>query len=282
MGNLVIGWPNRVDDATLSGGAWSGALPLSNVQNRNLWKVARSTDASTSSTKFSLDLSSSYSLRAFAFVNHNFSQAATWRITVGTTAGGSDLYDSGWQAVWHLAFDADKMQWGDVSLWEGVVDAGYTNHPYLAAHTMPFWLNARYVTIEVNDTTNSEGYVEFGRVFVGGGFEPVYNAQYGLQDGWDDLSTVEYSESGAMLHTPRRRRRWVKFSLGILSHTEAAVIHELIRRQGTTGEVLYIPDNTNQESLQRYGMLGRLRELSPLEYPFYATRGTGFTIEELL
>ena len=39
--NIVFGWPNRIDEATLSSsGTWQATLPLANLQNRVLATVA--------------------------------------------------------------------------------------------------------------------------------------------------------------------------------------------------------------------------------------------------
>ena len=65
-----------------------------------------------------------------------------------------------------------------------------------------------------------------------------------------------------------RRRRWAKFELGHIGQSdEAPTVHEMLRRLGTAGEVLYLPNTSNWQDCQRYGFVGRLRELSPIEYP---------------
>ena len=56
MSNLFLGWPNRIDEAALSGGAWLSGLPLANLKERALSKVCRSVNASPGSTVIDLDL----------------------------------------------------------------------------------------------------------------------------------------------------------------------------------------------------------------------------------
>jgi len=279
MGNILIGWPNRVDSATLSGGSWQ--LPLNNLKNRDQWVVARSTDLTTTNTVLNLDLGTVRNIRTIALVNHNLSKTATWKISLGTTLAGAEVYTSSWNAAWTLTFDENTMQWEDVSVWEGIVDDDFINYPYIVSFVLPDWYNVRYVRIEINDTANTEGYIEIGRLFVGGGFTPKYNAEYGLQDSWEDKSEIVESISGATLAVLNRRYRKVQFVLPMLAQTEADIIHELQRRQGLYGEVLYIPDISDQSQNQRYGMLGRLSELSPIEYPYYKNRNVAFVIKEL-
>ena len=52
----LIGYPNRIDEGTLSGGSWRAASPLTNVADPDIKVPARSTDASVGSTRFDLDV----------------------------------------------------------------------------------------------------------------------------------------------------------------------------------------------------------------------------------
>lgn len=75
--NILIGYPNRADDATYGGGSWVAELPASNLASRELWKVARSADCLLSSTKFTVALPAAKQLRLFSIHNHNLSDTAT-------------------------------------------------------------------------------------------------------------------------------------------------------------------------------------------------------------
>lgn len=283
MSNLFLGWPNRIDEATISGGSWLSGLPLANIKDRALSKVCRSTNATTGSTVIDIDLGQARSLRALALQNHNLSQSGSWRVKLGTSAGASDVYSGSYQAAWFLSFDSSQLEWGGNNWWDGTVDDDYIRHPYIAPMLLPTWYSARHVRIEIDDTTNPDGYIQIGRVFVGGGFTPTLGAAYGLSEGWDDLSRLDYTLSGALVADIGRRRRWAKFELGHIGQSdEAPTVHEMLRRLGTAGEVLYLPNTSNWQDCQRYGFVGRLRELSPIEYPYYKARSIGLAIEELI
>jgi hypothetical protein len=45
---------------------------------------------------------------------------------------------------------------------------------------------------------------------------------------------------------------------------------------------MYLPNTSNWQDCQRYGFVGRLREMSPIEYPYYKARSIGLAIEELI
>jgi hypothetical protein len=51
---------------------------------------------------------------------------------------------------------------------------------------------------------------------------------------------------------------------------------------GLLGEVLYIPDPADMPRSQRYGGIGELSELTPLDFPVYDMHSTGFRWEEKL
>jgi hypothetical protein len=278
--SLIIGYPNRADGATISAGSWEPTLPAANMADAEVPKVARSTDATLASTVFNIDLGSTQLLRAFALANHNLSAAATWRIMLGSTAGASDIYDSGQLAAWTMAFN-DIVEWESASWWLGVAGDEYLRSPYPALFAAPDAYSARHIRIEITDTSNVDGYVQIGRFFAGGAIQPTYGMSWGLQNRQRDLSTIDRAESGAMWATKRRVLRSTSFELNWLTPTEASYIHEMQRVVGTTGEVLWLPYPDDLGESQRYGMLGTLSELSPIEHPFFNNRSLALRIEEV-
>lgn len=283
--NILIGWPNRAraPGTVFTGGRWQAGLPLAHLAAREPWLVARSTDLNPASTQFDADLGGVRNLRAFALGNHNLGLGARWRVQLGTAPGLADVYDSAWQAVWSMGFDADLLEWESLSLWEGVVDdpAAFAGHPYAALHVMPTWCNARHLRVLIDDPGNAAGYVQIGQLFAGGGLQPRFSASYGLKDSWIDSTQVTETESGYAFADPRRRRRKVQFATEHLSLTEAAVAHELQRRQGMWGEVLWVPYPWSQAESQRWGFIGRMTELSAVDFPYVNTRSQGWAITEI-
>ena len=278
--NILLSYPNRANAAAITGGSWLAGLPASNLANREMWRVARSTNTLAASTKINVDIGASKLLRAFALANHNLSAAATWRVTLGTTAGASNVYDSGFVNVWRMTFD-NLVEWESVSWWTGVAGDEYLRSPFAAMHAAPDSYSARYLTVEISDEANVDGYVQIGRLFAGGALQPTYNPVYGLQDGIKDLSTTDAAESGAFWGTERRRMRYTSLVLGWVTPTEAQYIQEMQRSLGTLGEVLYIPYPADMGESQRWGYIGRMSELSPIEYPYYRMRSLPIKLEEI-
>lgn len=279
---IFLGFRNRLDAATLSGGSWSSLLPRNNLKTRELEEVARTTDATTASAVINIDLGDVYPLRVVTLHNHNLSQTGSWRVKLGTTSGGSEIYSGPWQAAWFLDFDDPHTPW-EAGAWWTTPDTDYRRHPFLAPIMLPAGSAARYVRIEFDDTANADGYIQIGRAFIGDGLQPELGPVYGLQDGWRDLSGVVYADGGADFIYRRQRRRWVRFDLAHLNQDrEFSRFHEFLRRVGTVEEVLYLPSLTDYQACQRTGFLGLLEELSPIEYPRYKGRSLALQMQERL
>lgn len=447
--NIILSYPNRATAATITGGSWSASLPAQNVANKEMWKVARSTNATLANTKFTADLGSAKQVRCVALANHNLSADAlvltkimgesgnpnlltyseqlwnpalwvtgsilgnfftvtasteipdvyggassvakfvagastaelflrkhqTWsantyapsifiyvpvqagvtswsllsdfqdstlssvitfttfdswvrvlipttttiatkafvdfniyrngtspttgftfyatcaQLEVGTvattykptTSAASNIalhYSSGWKPAWRMAFD-NLVEWESAVWWVGTAGDEYLRSPYAVTAIADDTYLARYISVEINDTANADGYVQIGRLFVGGALQPTYNPSYGLQDGLQDLSTVDAAESGAMWGNEKRRMRYTSFVLPYTTPTEAAYLHEMQRSLGTIGEVLYIPYPADPSESQRWGYIGRMSELSPIDYPYYRVRSLALKLEEI-
>ena len=208
------------------------------------------------------------------------STPTTYKPTTTTASNIALHYSSGWKPAWRMTFD-NLVEWESATWWTGTAGDEYLRSPYAVTAIADDTYSARYITVEINDTANADGYVQIGRLFVGGALQPTYNPQYGLQDGLKDLSTVDAAESGAMWGNEKRRLRYTSFVLPYTTPTEAAYLHEMQRSLGTIGEVLYIPYPADPGESQRWGYIGRMSELSPIDYPYYRVRSIALKLEEI-
>lgn len=95
MANIFLAWNNQTDGGTLSGGSWLAALPLTNLQNRVIQKVARSTDTAIGSTQFQIDLGASTMIGVLGLIYQNMSVSAEVRLTAAdSTAAFTNLLTS--------------------------------------------------------------------------------------------------------------------------------------------------------------------------------------------
>ena len=282
MSKTLIGWRNRMGTgATLSGGSWVSTLPLANLLTTERAEIARSTNATAAFTKFTVDFGQPRTIRALALLNHNLSQAGSWRVLFGTTSGAGDIYTSAWQAAWFIPFGTGADEW-ESNAWWGLPNDEYTGHPFMAPLLLAQNYSTRYLTVEIDDTTNTAGYVQLGRVFAGEAFDPEFDPDYGLKQGWKDASKVETNDSGTPYMDQRRCLRTVSFDLPYVNLDDSTILYEFQRRSGTTREVMYIPDRTDYQECQRYGFVGRMPDLQPQSYNYYRTKAFSISIEEWL
>lgn len=254
---------NLVPAAALSGGSWVAALPLGNLKTAELAARARSTSAAEAHTKFTADHGSARSARVVWLPAHNLTAAAQVRVLRGTTSGGSDVYAGTWENVWHIT---PVVRSGDI---------------YGAAHIMPSANSARYTTVEISDTANPAGYVELGQALMGDVITLVAPSE-GLRHGLRDLSTVTEADSGAPWPTVRRKPRSVSMVLELLQEAQANQLQDVRTAIGTHGQAIYIPSLTDKAQVQRYGFVGRLRELNDIEYPYQRFRSLAINLTEWL
>lgn len=282
----MIGYPNRIDSPTaLSSGSWAATLPLANLQSRVIGKVARSSDATVASTKFDINLGAAKNIRMLALVNHNCTLAATVRIRGATDAGFTAVvFDSGFVNVWPVVYSSDTLEWEDNNWWSGQYTdeqrAGYTATyvNVLSANTL-----AQYWRVEINDTTNAAGYVQIGRVFIGPAYQPTVNMAYGAGLGWETKTVAQEAIGGAEYFQRRTPYRVATIKLDWLPIDEAlGNAFEIQRRAGLDAECFWVhdPDDTLHSLRRRF--IGRLRTLSPIQYPYPNVNSAAFEIKELL
>lgn len=251
-------------------------LPLSNLQQRELSVIARSTDLQLSSTKFKIQFSGRLpSIGGIALVDHNLSSDATWRITA-SNASGTKVRQTDWMSVWP-ELDPGAMEWEDDIWWTGKQDAETINtftRVALWCDGGTLWpvyddvSNPAIWTVEINDQTNTTGCVEISRLFIGRVFVPTENYSWGakisyvdsseISDGWGYIQPEFYVE--------RKPRRVMRVGFSHLTDAEAYGAFSLMQRQtGTTGEVIVSQDAEDSSFYLQRTIYGRMRVLGDVE-----------------
>jgi hypothetical protein len=284
MSNTIIGYQNRIDAATFAAyGSWSTTLPLTNIKTRSLSRKARSTNAANSSTKLRFSLDSARVIGSVAIVNHNMQKDATWRYRVYSDSGYSTLvYDSGTINVWPL-MPYGSYEWEDENFWDLQLSdeeiALFTKTLTYVPNTIA---SAQYYQIEFFDSTNTDGYVELGRIFVGAIYQPTLNMNLGASIGDETNTVVDVALSGAEFFDRRTSYRVAQFTLDHLTYNESIINGDIIKISGVDAEVVYIYDDNTALDLHRRAFLGRLRALSPISQPYNTRYQTTYEIKELL
>lgn len=285
MANAFIAFPNRIDEATLSGGSWVPSLPLTNVQNRLLGKVARTVDLNPSSSQFTIDLTKLRFMRLFSIINHNFSLDASYQIQTSDVPDFSVIaYDSGVIPVWESVYSTAELEWEFDNFWFGQLQEeereGFTLN---LIHIPEEPVANRYVRFNFWDETNADGFVQFGRVFLSGDWQPSINASYGLQLGYESRTVVDEAISGAEFFDRRKGPRVVRFNINNLQEDEAMTRSlDMQRILDTHGEVFFVYDPEDTIHLLRRSFLARPRQLNPLEIVFNDRWNSNYELKELI
>jgi hypothetical protein len=268
----MIGFPNLIDTGAVSGGLYSASYPLTNIQNKLIGRVARTTNTTNTSTTFLIDLGSSKAVRLVSLINHNISLTATWRIrghdsSIAFADTGPFLYDSGQVNAWGSGATA-------------VLAATITP---TTCHILPGIVAARYWRIDVLDTANTNGYVSMGRIFIGPVWQPTYDMELGMNLGWDTNTTQQKALSGSKYFQRRKPYRVASFTLNVINEDEAMQkAFEIDRMAGIDKEVFWVFSATDALYATQRRFLGTLRQLTPIEYPRQGLLKKAYTIEEIV
>jgi len=261
VANVLLAFPDKAALGTVSGGSFYSTLPVSNILTSVITQVARTTDLTPTSTQFVLDAGRVQGASVIGLLNHNMSLPARVRVTASLTADfGTASYDSGWCAVWSGLFATSDLEWEDDSWWAGTIDADAIGS-MRPAFVLPTGSDVfgRYWKVEIDDATNSAGYVQIGRLFLAKSWTPARNPAYGWGIQWVSDSAVETSLGGTKYFSPRSSARKSRISLGWMTKAEAySKALEIQRQLGDFGELLVVADQDDASTLQQRSFLARI------------------------
>lgn len=272
LGDPIYGDPSPLRAPVVSAGSWLAALPASNVQDRRLSRVARSTDATAASTKLRWDLGSAQPVGLLAVLITNLTKTSTptvqWK--GGTSAGASDVYNPGTQQAWPTGLTLDDVTGPDGTqehIWSVLIPT--------AAQT------ARHWELSIVDTANADGYLDVARAFPAGAYRPSRPPTAGARSLLENGTERTDTDGGATLFKVRPTRRVSAFSLANIPESEAlTTIRRMQHRLGTSGPLFFVFDETDPYRYER-SYQGTLRQLGALEYPDSLLYNTiGFEIAE--
>lgn len=280
-------WPNYVNEAALSGGAWSAELPRSNLQDPVYAEIAETADLNPSSTQFDVTFPRFRTVAMGLIAKHNLSVAARWRMRIFRDAGATnEMWDSGWRQVWPAVYSTSELNWEDPNFWSGVPfeddRKDFTPIAWMFADRPQV---CRRVRIEIDNPTNPDGAVRIGRAFIANAWRGRFNASWGIQYGLDIGTTFETAdnEDETEYADPKSARRTVSFDLSHLSEEEGfSQIHAMMRRQGLHKEVFYTENETPGPQSFAKSFVGRLSSVNPLVNPYYATYTNAVNLREIL
>lgn len=268
----VILAENFAETGTFSGGSWNASYPLSNSTSRDLGVVSRSSNALTSSTIIKIDLGREEQVGGVAVCAINWSLTATVRVMLSTFSNYSTLsYDTGFQYVPGFVVSTSLLPTNHPDADDGILQRWIPDeidrhfvHVIPEANEEDAW--ARYVQIQVDDTANTDGYLEHGYVMAAAGFRPSIN--YGENNGLGLTHLTDQAQSlgGQMSFNERADIRTWACGFRYLTERElygAAFRMKLKARDSRPAFVVPNPDDTLNFQVRSF--LARMREMSAIE-----------------
>lgn len=124
-----------------------------------------------------------------------------------------------------------------------------------------------YVTVDINDPTNPDGFINVAGAFAGPAWFPLsgitWDSAYSFTEQFDASVSRGGNEYVILLY---RRRVW-KLALDTIRDSEAwASLAELLRIASLGGNVLFVPDTASVD-LYREALFGRLTSTADVTFP---------------
>lgn len=260
MAKSLILWPNLVDDQvtppTFSGGAWLADQPIDwvrddGVQTGYLAYAARSNSTELQATTFTIDHGQQVAVKGAAIPEGNFSTAAEITLDRSNDADFSTILATITKPVYPVIYPL-----GTVPSYSPYFISG---KPINRLPKMP-WIGvfdavnvARYSRFLINDPLNPDGYLEFPRLFMAGGYPPFYNMDPGATLKPLNRTNVRESIAGARFADLREARRQWTLTYRNLPHDELwAQMWEIQVQLGVTLQGFFIFDSDDTANLHRH------------------------------
>ena len=255
--SALIAYPDQTIYANLGGGSWLTTLPLANLQDTLMEKRTRSTDTLITSTKCTATFTEPLSVRVISVLSHNLSVSATIRVRAYSDSGFTVLvHDTGIQRAWPITFTSKTVAKNPPN-WIWPLPTGLI-------------VTAKYWLLEINDTTNSAGYVEFGRFWLSPAFEPATGVSYGGGVYFKPYDEIDSAFGGVDWITRRPSRRALQLTWPELSTAEKRQALLMQRELTTAGEFIWITDTAAEaEDMLLEAFPARHENISSLQFVTY-------------
>lgn len=279
MSNALISFPDRTLSATLSGGSWNASYPLSNLKDKSMTKTARSSNLLTTSTQISIDLGvvptadglsvAAPVVRCLGCLNHNFTFNATVRLRGYTDSSHANYVtgtDTGTQRVWPASLSLDD----------------YNNSPSNWVYSLPTDVNPRYWLLEIVDLLNPDGYIDFGRLWIGGAFEAGIGISYGASLGFTPNDVIQKSLDNTVWGEHKESDRNVVATFETLTSSEKRKMLMMQKTQSLLGEVLWVMNSqASAEDMLLESFPALAKQASPLSYPYFDANSMPLELTEI-
>lgn len=272
MANLRIVSDNIIKSATLSTSTTAGTLVANNMKTEVKSQVWRAT---TTSGTITATWTGAQQLGCVALPFCNLTSTST--IRVRGSFEGSQLLDTG--VVMACAYAPFGMwEWGDQPL--GVNAFSYGGGAYGRV-----WFNTVGVDtliIDIMDTDNPAGYIEFSRLVAGTYWSPSLQPQ-NVELTTDDTGKQYRTDAGDLFTDVGTRNRKISMEIENMVDVDRSRLWKIFLKNGKTQSVFisFFPENDDDPELeQSYQIYGKISDMAAITAPYYKRYSAPIEIEE--
>lgn len=290
MGKCAILRHFETDAGTLSGGSWQATLPLANIRDDDLKRVARSTTAAEAHTQFRIDFGTTITryLSVLILLGHSISTAGQVRfvLTNSATDASGTRYSSGDLDAWRpvVVFGADPwggFGWDGTGYPEGFISPPEVIHKLTSVQQVGNggW---RYLFCYIKDSGNAAGFVDVGRFLGGPVWQPDINISYGFSVQPVDPSVTRRTRGALRITESLPGWREFKLRFGRLNESEAWGFLYQWMKLGKKKPVWFSADWAGSDEVgSRRSAFAALKDTAPLVHDFHENEALEFVLEEL-
>jgi hypothetical protein len=152
---------------------------------------------------------------------------------------------------------------------------GYGSGKYIVKYYTPT-AGTTSITVSFNAT------VKVSKFIVGYYWVPKYNTQYGIQVGFEDLSTTERLQSGDMYTTLAPRNKTLQFDLSYLDETDKFQLFDIYKSVGKVNGIFVsaFPLDSDQQKEQMFSIYGKFNTLNNITHTMFTMYSNTLNISE--
>lgn len=279
---------NLVQAAVLDEGVWLASLPLDNVKDASRYVGAPArcpTPADLSASKLRATLPSSKAVSLIALLFHNLSLAAKYRVTIAGDDGNlaTPIWESGWVTVYPIIYGDEELVWEDDNFWTGqLAEEDLDLVPRHLWIPLPAEYPTTAIRIELDDTTNPDGFIDIGGLLLARPFSTEMNFDRGRELAAIGRTLTDEAPSGRRLHEQRRSRRSLMVTWSRLQDSEVQRLFGAGLTAGSSEPVFILPDVDDPVSLFWEAFPANFSPLPRGKFTWAGLGQSGATAEEII
>jgi len=189
-------------------------------------------------------------------------------------------YDSTFLDAYPDIYEPGDVLWGETVTGKPTAEDLASGWRRDLFHLVPDNVRRRFWTLELDDTTNADGYVQAGRLVIAPTWDPGSAFVEGGTFGWDSTTSEQESRGGAYFYDLRPERRTWEIAFDLLEWEELVTLTEIQRRIGRGRQFVLVNDVMGVHNRNRFSFLAVLSEMDPIRFSWVRHVTQPFTVRE--